>query len=40
MSGRGCLPAAGRGGSFPLLARVVAVTGRCHVIPLAVFRDR
>ena len=35
--GRGCLPAAGHGSSFRLLARVVAVTGRGHAIPLAVF---
>ena len=37
MTGRGCLAAAGRGSSFPLLARVIAVTGRGHVIHLAVF---
>ena len=37
MTGRGCLPAAGRGSSFRLLTRVVAVTGRGHAIPLSVF---
>ena len=37
MTGRGCLPAVGRGSSFPLLARVVVVTGRSHAIPLTVF---
>ena len=37
MTGRGCLPAAGHGSCFRLLARVVAVTGRGQAIPLAVF---
>ena len=37
VTGRGCLPATGRGSSFRLLARVVAVAGRGHAIPLAVF---
>ena len=37
VTGRGCLPAAGHGSSFPLLVRVVAVTGRSHVIPSPFF---